>query len=208
MELDVKCFTMAWSLWTLRVWLKVKKAAARLLLVTKSASGRGRCFNCNEKGHFAKDCPRPKREKMDKKGKSKGKNSTTNSSQPSVAMVFITRLEEGCFGVPHDGPSVPQHHSQVFHEHDPEGFHGHDHFEHEVFHEGLAAEFARGPFSSAKQTCNCTRLCNVICSPDARLQLTFTRSLETTRTWPLLKRCSETKCVEAPLSAIHAWLPS
>ena len=33
-NLDVKCFTMAWSLWTLRVWLKVKKAAARLLLFT------------------------------------------------------------------------------------------------------------------------------------------------------------------------------
>ena len=33
-NLDVKCFTMAWSLWTLRVWLKVKKSAARLLLFT------------------------------------------------------------------------------------------------------------------------------------------------------------------------------
>ena len=109
---------------------------------SKSASGRGRCFNCNEKGHFAKDCPNPKREKIDEKGKSKGKNLTTNSSQPSVAMVFITRLEEGCFEVPHDDPPAPQHHSRVFHEHDPEGFHGHDRFEHEVFHEGLAAEFA------------------------------------------------------------------
>ena len=109
---------------------------------SKSASGRGRCFNCNEKGHFAKDCPRPKRERMDEKGKSKGKSSTTNSSQPSVGMVFITRLEEGCFDVPHDDPSVPQHHSRVFHEHDPECFHGHDRFEHEVFHEGFAAEFA------------------------------------------------------------------
>ena len=34
-NLDVKCFTMAWSLWTLRVWLKVKKSAARLLLFTQ-----------------------------------------------------------------------------------------------------------------------------------------------------------------------------
>ena len=57
-------------------------------------------------------------------------------------MVFITRLEEGCFEVPHDDPPVLQHHSRVFHEHDPEGFHEHDRFEHEVFHEGLAAEFA------------------------------------------------------------------
>ena len=59
---------------------------------SKSASGRGRCFNCNEKGHFAKDCPHPKRERTDEKGgKSKGKSSTTSSSQLSVAMVFITR---------------------------------------------------------------------------------------------------------------------
>ena len=35
----MKCFTMAWSLWTLRVWLKVKKSAARLLLFTR----RGAC---------------------------------------------------------------------------------------------------------------------------------------------------------------------
>ena len=39
-NLDVKCFTMAWSLWALRVWLKVKKSAARLLLFTACAKER------------------------------------------------------------------------------------------------------------------------------------------------------------------------
>ena len=44
----MKCFTMAWSLWTLRVWLKVKKAAARLLLFTECLKLHSKC------GHLKK----------------------------------------------------------------------------------------------------------------------------------------------------------